>query len=84
LIRGVQVSQLHFLLVVVGHLDGQVFQEPWMVLDLWNGNSLHEEKDEHDRKADAAWHFQDEQFQKKNYLLRITDKYPGQQMSAFH
>jgi hypothetical protein len=41
-------------------------------------------KDEHARKTDAAWHFQDEQFPDKNYLLRIADKYPGQQMSAFH
>jgi hypothetical protein len=36
-------------------------------------------------KTDAAWHFQNEQFPDKNYLLSwIADKYPGQQMSAFH
>ena len=38
--RGVHVCQLHALLVLVGHLDGQVLEEPRVVLDLRNGYSL--------------------------------------------
>jgi hypothetical protein len=40
--RGVKVNHLHVRLILVGHLDGQVLQEPRVVLDLRNGYPLHQ------------------------------------------
>jgi hypothetical protein len=57
--RGVHVCQLHALLVLVGHLDGQVLEEPRVVLDLRNGYSLRGKANyERNRllKDDVAWH----------------------------
>ena len=85
LLRGVHAWQLHALLVLIGHLDGQVLEEPRVVLDFWNGYSLHEANVEYKKllKAHATCSQQAELFDEK-YLLRISDKYAGQQMSAFH
>jgi hypothetical protein len=46
-LRGaVHVDHLQVHLVLVGHLDGQVLQEPWVVLDLRNGYPLQQMADE--------------------------------------
>ena len=85
LLRAVHAWQLHALLVLIGHLDGQVLEEPRVVLDFWNGYSLHEAIVEYKKllKSDATCSQHVELFDEM-YLLRISDKYARQQMSAFH
>jgi hypothetical protein len=72
-------------LVLLSHLNGQVLEEPRVILDFWNGYSLQEANVEYKKllKADATCSQQAELFDEK-YLLRISNKYARQQMSAFH
>lgn len=80
-LRGdIHIRRLYAHLVLIGHLDGQILQEPWVVLDLWDCYPLHEKDD----KNAAVLLFLLQMMFQGNYLLRVRHKDPRQQMSALH